>query len=113
MIRAAYAFIAGVLVPERGDEMAAASNKQLLAVTGLSCKHCGDVIFSRARHDMRGCTCGKVCIDGGFDYIKVSGFPQDMEFVELKIPATKEALYLDWRTGKDKFGLVKGIVCPK
>jgi hypothetical protein len=36
------------------------------------CHGCNDIIFSVYRHDYHACTCGKVTIDGGKDYTKVS-----------------------------------------
>lgn len=36
----------------------------------IKCKECGDVIFSRHRHDFKGCSCKSVAVDGGMDYTK-------------------------------------------
>ena len=47
----------------------------------LMCKHCGDIIQSKHRHDMVWCKCGKVGIDGGTDYIKITGNKDDWEYV--------------------------------
>jgi len=33
---------------------------------GIKCPKCKDVIFSRAKHDLHYCTCGKVFVNGGF-----------------------------------------------
>ena len=77
-----------------------------MKVAAIKCPQCGDTIYSRATHDMRGCTCGAVAIDGGFDYIKVSGHYTGL--VHLEVKATKAQLYADWNFHKDKFGLVKG-----
>lgn len=38
----------------------------------IHCFACDDVVYSVMRHDMRSCSCGKVSIDGGKDYTKVS-----------------------------------------
>ena len=38
----------------------------------IMCNHCKQVIRSKHRHDMKWCSCGKVAIDGGNDYVKVS-----------------------------------------
>jgi hypothetical protein len=79
-----------------------------LTVPGLRCFSCGDVIFSRARHDYRSCSCGKIAIDGGFDYVKVSGDPENFVFVQLTLAEeiTKDRLYKDWCsfTSKREFG---------
>ena len=36
------------------------------------CTLCGDIIESKYRHDWVTCKCGKLSIDGGYDYVKVS-----------------------------------------
>lgn len=36
----------------------------------VRCKHCGDVIESRHRHDFVRCKCGKVAVDGGKSYLR-------------------------------------------
>ena len=46
----------------------------------IRCKHCGDEIESRRRHEMVWCKCGKVAVDGGHDYTKRAfpdGDPED------------------------------------
>lgn len=47
----------------------------------IRCKKCGDVIESKYRHDMVWCSCGAVAIDGGNDYVKISGLIEDFEQV--------------------------------
>ena len=80
-----------------------------LRVSAIKCKHCKDTIFSRCRHDFRWCSCEKVAIDGGFDYIKVTGDGEDYEMVnnfEIEY-VSKEELYDDWNSYRDKYGLIK------
>ena len=36
----------------------------------IRCKHCGDVIESKHRHDFVRCKCGKVAVDGGKSYLR-------------------------------------------
>ncbi len=43
------------------------------------CRSCGEVIESLHRHDMVYCSCGKVAVDGGYDYHKRVG---DFNLVE-------------------------------
>jgi hypothetical protein len=38
----------------------------------IRCKHCNDIIQSTHRHDYVTCKCGKVSVDGGSDYLKLS-----------------------------------------
>lgn len=51
----------------------------------IKCKHCGNIIESKYRHDFVTCSCGKVSIDGGLDYCRVtftSKNPED-DFIDL------------------------------
>ena len=57
----------------------------------LRCKKCGDIITSKHTHDMVWCKCGAIAIDGGDDYCKITGNPEDMEvFVPSKLIEEKE-----------------------
>jgi hypothetical protein len=40
---------------------------------GVECLKCGDVLYSVYCHDFHTCKCGKVAVDGGRDYLKISG----------------------------------------
>ena len=82
-------------------------NGVMMIVTGLRCLSCGDVIFSRARHDFMTCSCGKVSIDGGFDYNKISGERDNFVFLKLTLAdwITSQVLFDDWNNPKSsKFG---------
>jgi len=80
-----------------------------MKIKALRCGKCSDTIFSRATHDFRYCTCGGLFIDGGFDYCRWGGEHVNIaKDVWIEVDATKEELYKDWGTGKDKFGLIKG-----
>ena len=41
-----------------------------ILVNKIKCKHCGDVIESKFRHDFQFCKCGKVAVDGGHEYLR-------------------------------------------
>lgn len=43
----------------------------------IQCNHCNDIIESKHRHDMVWCSCKKVAVDGGLDYLKRSGNRED------------------------------------
>jgi len=74
----------------------------------VRCLVCGDVIYSRTVHDYRCCQCGSVCVDGGFEYSKISARdPSQIEFIEIEVNAIKEELYRDWNLGIDKYGLIR------
>lgn len=76
-------------------------------VDAIVCDSCGDTIFSRARHDMRWCTCENVGIDGGFDYFKVSGNLTRFKRVRITVMASKNQLYDDWNKNINKYGIIK------
>jgi hypothetical protein len=88
-------------------------NTKYLTVYGIKCKNCGDIIFSRARHDFRECSCfenseyNKGCaIDGGFDYCKISGSNYLGVFISLK-NVSETDLFNDYNSGIDKYGLIQ------
>lgn len=74
-----------------------------MKVTAIQCNHCKDIVYSRARHDMRWCSCGQSAIDGGRDYGRVVG---DIEVFELDVGATEEELYNDWNRSRNKLGMI-------
>lgn len=43
------------------------------------CKKCGDIIESKSRHDFQMCSCGSIFVDGGTDYIRRGGDPEDFD----------------------------------
>ena len=79
-----------------------------MKINAIKCPSCGDVVYSRARHDMRWCNCGEVAIDGGFDYTKISYTTSSSpERVEIEVNATKAELYNDWNNRIDDYVLIK------
>ena len=82
-----------------------------MKVSAICCDNCGDTIYSRAVHDWRECICGEICIDGGFDYIKISFINIDNppKIIELEVDATKKDLYYDWNHRINKFGRIKNV----
>ena len=77
-----------------------------MKVYAVQCTRCKDIIYSRAHHDCRYCTCGKSMIDGGFEYSRIGGNPTPVAKI---IKATKKELYDDWNLKKDKYGIIKGV----
>lgn len=81
-----------------------------MKVAALQCPACHDIIYSRARHDMRRCSCGKIAIDGGRSYCKVSFHPSvngKFKHLTLDLDIDDETLYDDWNYSLDKYGLIK------
>ena len=81
--------------------------KNNMKINAIKCPSCGYIVYSRARHDMRGCNCGEVAIDGGFDYTKISYITSSPERVEIEVNVTKAELYNDWNNRIDDYGLIK------
>ena len=79
-----------------------------MEINAIKCKKCGDIIFSRARHDFHSCSCESIYIDGGFDYCRMAGAPTNIESCKIQLDITKEELFDDWNNGNDKYGLIKG-----
>ena len=80
-----------------------------MKISAIQCPKCLNVVFSRARHDMRGCSCRQVAIDGGRDYNKVSYQDSAPHVFDIHLVGglDQPALFHDWNNGKDKFGLIK------
>jgi hypothetical protein len=75
-------------------------------VVAIECPKCGDLIYSRARHDFHWCSCKEVAIDGGFDYVRLA-FTTIQPKQHIKyVNATRQELYDDWNTQKNKFGFI-------
>ena len=48
----------------------------------IQCKSCGDIIVSKSEYDFKYCSCHKVAVDGGNDYLKRS-FTNKDDYIEL------------------------------
>lgn len=49
----------------------------------IQCRHCGDIIESKYRHDYCPCSCGCCAVDGGHDYLRRSFRYAMDDFIEL------------------------------
>jgi len=50
----------------------------------IQCRSCKDIIQSMYRHDFKWCACRSIYIDGGTDYTRIGGEPQNIESDENK-----------------------------
>ena len=50
-----------------------------LVKNAIRCKLCGDIIESTHVHDYKQCKCGAVAVDGGREYQRFIGNPEDWE----------------------------------
>ena len=46
--------------------------REVVVVNKCQCRHCGDIIESKHRHDFVRCKCGSIFTDGGKSYIRRS-----------------------------------------
>ena len=88
--------------------------KNKTTVKAIKCPRCGDIIYSRARHDFISCSCKSVSLDGGFDYVRgaynptvIKEFPKTFD---LEVEASRDELYKDWNFQTDNFGIIKNLV---
>lgn len=51
----------------------------IIVKNAIRCKRCGDVIESISVHDFVACSCGACAVDGGHDYLRRCGNPDDCE----------------------------------
>jgi hypothetical protein len=82
-----------------------------MKVNGIQCPNCKDIIYSRAGHDFRYCTCGECFVDGGQgEYGGRVGFTTKKPLnVEIELPAItdKYQLKADWGSSKNQYGLIQ------
>ena len=78
-----------------------------IQVDALQCLDCKDIIFSRANHDYHHCSCGKISVDGGFEWGKYSMTDKIPNSIKITVDASKAELYDDWNRSIDKYGVIK------
>ena len=90
-----------------------------MVVHGIICPECHSFVFSRDRHDFRYCFCQECFVDGGMlylrygssDIVKVETASKDIkelypEFIGCSDKDILKALYVDYCTYTDKYGLI-------
>lgn len=81
-----------------------------MTIQAVQCPDCKDIIFSRAAHDLRQCSCQSTFIDGGRSYTRVGfGAAGEPLFVTLQLGQGVDdaVLFNDWNERTDIFGLFK------
>jgi len=80
-----------------------------MKIPAIRCPRCGDTIYSRAREDIRQCSCGACSVNGGREIFLVSWQPgiDKPEIVNLDIDTDEEILYDDWNESKNEYGIIK------
>jgi hypothetical protein len=49
----------------------------MITRNAAQCVRCGDTIESKHRHDFQSCSCGAIFVDGGLEYVRSRGNPED------------------------------------
>ena len=52
----------------------------------VRCRLCGDIIQSMFAHDFRRCSCGKIAVDGGGEYLRIMGELENFQFISEELP---------------------------
>lgn len=50
-----------------------------ILINKIRCRRCGEILESVSMHDFKICSCGAVAIDGGREYLRRCGYPDDWE----------------------------------
>ena len=94
--------------------MAKSRNTQIIQ-NELECKKCGDIIYSRNRHDFKYCKCGSVAVDGGMDYLRRVGNVTDIvdRSMHMEVDALsdcKDAIRWAKDTGRNELGTILAVI---
>lgn len=79
-----------------------------VTVTTAQCPTCKDILYSRANHDFKYCSCGEIFVDGGFQHTRIGA--KDLSAVimgTMVLEVTAKELYADWNYRKNKYGVIK------
>jgi hypothetical protein len=85
--------------------------KKPIKVKGLLIKKTGEIIYSRAGHDMIWDSTGSYAMDGGqtSGYYRTCGDPKDYTSIEFELDHSLKELYDDWNKSEDKLGRISGL----
>lgn len=78
------------------------------------CKKCGDEIFSKNKHDFVSCKCGSISVDGGMEYIRRVGNPENIEDMSYSlkdeiVTEMKDAITWSRDNNRNDLGIVLAI----
>lgn len=84
----------------------------------VKCKLCGKIIESKYTHDFVTCSCGKVSVDGGHDYLRRLGNLEDFEELSFVRVSVKIYGYENYERVKNVYSLYDAekdntFRCPK
>lgn len=88
---------------------------KVLIQNEAQCAKCGQIIFSRSRHDFVSCKCGALSVDGGMEYQRIVGNLDNMIDRSMYIPLkAKEditsAVKKATESGRNDFGVALAVI---
>jgi hypothetical protein len=57
---------------------------EMIVLNRIRCKKCDDVITSASVHDFKFCKCGECAVDGGKEYLRRIGDPENIEEMSVE-----------------------------
>jgi len=64
---------------------------KVLKQYGIKCTHCKSEIYSNHGYDFKYCQCGKIFIDGGYDYMRYGySSEEDFEYCDRLVELPEE-----------------------
>ena len=79
-----------------------------MRLKAIHCKNCDEVLYSRAQHDFRECSCGYINVDGGQHYFKYGAIPgAEFDVTEIDVDVSLNDLYDDWNEMTDNYGVAQ------
>ena len=84
----------------------------------VKCKFCGDIIESKYPHNFVKCSCGKIAIDGGLEYLKRIGNLNEYEELSFVRVSVKIYGYENYERIKNTYSFHDAnkngnFICPK
>jgi hypothetical protein len=58
----------------------------VIKLNRIRCKLCNTTITSCSVHDFKFCKCGKCAVDGGHEYLRRLGYPENIEELSEETP---------------------------
>lgn len=87
----------------------------MIISNSATCRNCKDFIFSRHVHDFVTCKCGAISVDGGQEYLRRVGHPDD--FIDSSfwldddvVFAAREAVKQARETGLNDMGIANAVI---
>jgi hypothetical protein len=89
--------------------------KMVLIQNEAQCAKCGQIIFSRSRHDFVSCKCGAIAVDGGMDYRRIVGnlgdvIDRSMYITEKAKEDITSAVKDSVKSGRNDFGVALAVI---